>query len=299
MSLHQPAQPVSSAAPVLKTGLGLRRPHYAEVLATRPDVGFFEVHPENFFEPYSEARTYLDKIAKHYPISLHGVGLSLGSAHGLDLAHVYKVKALAQRYDALYVSEHISFNAAPNTHVPDLLPLPYTQEALETICHNIEVFQNELGHQILVENPSAYLQFKHADYSEAAFLAELSARTGCGLLLDANNLIVSAHNLGLNVSDYLKTLPQGAVKEIHLAGYHINTLENGHEVWVDAHNNPVYPATWQLYEKILAHFGDVNTLIEWDKDIPPLQILLDEAHTANSLRQTATSEKRAKRRHVA
>lgn len=268
---------------MVKSGIGARVPHFDEIIQTRPSVGWLEVHSENFFSAGGPQPAFLEKLRALYPISLHGVGLSLGSADGIDDAHLKKLKNLVERTEPVLVSEHLSWSGIGNIRLPDLLPLPLTQEALRIVSRNIDVAQNTLGRQILVENPSAYLSFIEEEMDEPAFLGALVRQTGCGLLLDVNNIHVSAHNTGFNVDKYLQNIPADAVREIHLAGYQVNTVGET-DVFIDAHNNPVYPAVWDLYEKTLRRVGDVATLIEWDTDIPPLPVLVAEAHKADIIR---------------
>lgn len=275
------------SGPVLahvSTGIGARVPHFEEILQTRPALGFLEVHSENFFAAGGPQPQYLEKLRALYPVSLHGVGLSLGSAEGIDKEHLQKLKLLIDRVQPALVSEHLSWSGTGGIHLPDLLPLPMTQEALNIISSNIDEVQDALSRPILVENPSAYLSFIEQDMTEPEFLTALVKKTGCGLLLDINNIHVSAHNTDFNVDTYLTAIPVEAIGEIHLAGYQINVVE-GHEVFIDAHNNRVYPAVWELYEKALKRFGNKATLIEWDTDIPALSVLLDEAEKADQIRK--------------
>lgn len=271
----------------LKTGIGLRAPHHHDVLARLPDAGFLEVHAENFFHIGSIPFEFLLSCRKHYPVSLHGVGLSLGSADGVSQSHLTKLKNLADAIDPLLVSDHISWSGFDGRHVPDLLPLPYSDTALDTICRNIDHVQETLGRRILVENPSIYLA-PEAQHSEVEFINALTTRTGCGLLLDINNIYVSAFNTGFDAAQYIADLPLGIVGEIHLAGH-----ENNGDVLIDAHNNLVADDVWRLYELTLQKFGDINTLVEWDSDLPPLDTLLGEAAKADDLRLKARHAKAA------
>lgn len=273
----------------VSTGIGARVPHFEEILQTRPAAGFLEVHSENFFAAGGPQPAYLEKLRTLYPISLHGVGLSLGSAEGVNKEHLQKLKNLAQRIQPALISEHLSWSGTGGIHLPDLLPLPMTEEALAVIARNIDEIQDILGRPILIENPSAYLSFIEQDMTEPEFLTALVRKTGCSLLLDINNIHVSAHNTDFDVDAYLADIPTEAVAEIHLAGYQVNIVE-GHEVFIDAHNNRVYPAVWDLYEKALNRFGNTATLIEWDTDIPTLSVLLDEAAKADTIRKKLFQE---------
>lgn len=272
--------PQLAAAP---TGIGLRAPHTEEIIETKPLAGFLEAHSENYFRIGSIPFEQLMTCRESYPVSLHGVGLSLGSAAGVSETHLGKLKTLVGHVDPVLVSEHLSWSTANDRSVPDLLPLPMTAEALAVICDNIDKVQNALGRSILVENPSSYLAFKGAEMAEPMFIAEVIRRTGCGLLLDINNIHVSAHNIGFDALAYLNAIPQGIVGEVHLAGYQVNKAGDA-EIFIDAHNNPVYDDVWTLYRAALQRFGDLPTLIEWDSDLPPLERLVAEARTADAIR---------------
>jgi uncharacterized protein len=277
-----------------RTGIGLRAPHTDQILAERPPCGFLEAHSENYFRIGGIPFEQLMKIREIYPLSLHGVGLSLGTAEGVSDEHLEKLAALVQHAEPVLVSEHISWSTSDNRSVPDLLPLPMTAEALKIICANVQKVQDRLKRPILVENPSSYLAFADKEMSEPAFIAEIIKRTGCGLLLDVNNIHVSAHNLGFDPIGYLDALPLGITGEIHLAGYHVNTVGD-REIFVDAHNHAVYDAVWDLYRAALRRLGDVPTLIEWDSDLPPLGKLMDEAKKADAIRAEARQGKSSAR----
>jgi hypothetical protein len=266
------------------SGIGLRAPHHDDILARRPAVGFLEAHSENYFSIGGVPFGYLMKCREHYPISLHGVGLSLGSADGVKEKHLAKLKTLVDIVEPVLVSEHISWSNLGPIAVPDLLPLPMTGEALDIVCGNIAKVQDTLKRPILVENPSRYLSFRDSDMDEPSFLEEVARRAGCGILLDINNIHVSAHNIGFDAFEYLGKIPKGIVGEIHLAGYQVNKAGN-HEIFIDAHNNPVSDAVWALYEAALEKLGNVPTLIEWDGDIPALERLAGEAEKADRIRQ--------------
>lgn len=259
-------------------GAGLRAPHYAEILSTQPRIGWFEVHSENYFGAGGQALHYLEQIRSMYPISLHGVGLSLGSADALDKEHLRKLKSLARRIEPWLVSEHLSWGAIAGRHMNDLLPLPYTEEALQIVCAHVDETQDFLGRQILVENISSYLQYQHSTMAEADFIIELLSRTGCGLLLDVNNLYVNAVNNGVDALAYLGKIPVDTVKEIHLAGF-----DSAGELLIDTHGKRVAPPVWDLYRHAIERFGPVPTLIEWDTDIPPFVVLREEASKAQRI----------------
>ena len=266
------------ATPAVGVGLGLRAPHVAEVIATRPAVGWWEVHAENYLGGGS-ARRQLEVIRGDYPVAVHGVGLSLGSADGLDERHLVRLRALVARVEPALVSEHLSWSIAGGAFLNHLLPLPYTEESLALVCRHVEQAQAALGRRLLVENPSSYLRFRHSPIPEPQFLAELARRTGCGLLCDVNNVYVSTENFGLDAAAYLDAIPRAAVGEIHLAGHARNDAD-GRTVLIDDHGSRTAPAVWALYERALARFGPAPTLIEWDTDIPALGVLLDEAALA-------------------
>jgi uncharacterized protein (UPF0276 family) len=259
-------------------GIGLRAPHYREILDARPAIGWLEVHSENFFGRGGQPLDYLERVRDLYPVSLHGVGLSLGSADGLRDSHLARLKALVDRFEPALVSDHLCWGAIGKQHLNDLLPLPYTEEALRVVCANIVQAQDFLGREILVENVSSYLQFADSHIPEWEFVAEVVRRTGCGLLLDVNNIYVSANNHGFDALRYLDAMPAHAVREIHLAGFDSNGL-----FLIDTHGRRVAGPVWNLYGAALSRVGAVPTLIEWDTDVPPLAVLLDEAGKAQEI----------------
>ncbi|MBI3574721.1 MAG: DUF692 domain-containing protein [Gammaproteobacteria bacterium] len=270
------------AAPIpARAGIGLRAEHYREVVATRPPVGWFEVHSENYFGDGGAPHHYLEQVRRDYPLSLHGVGLSLGSADALNRAHLEKLKALIQHYEPGLVSDHLSWSSVDGRYLNDLLPLPYTGESLRHVAERVSEAQDFLGREILIENPSSYLQYQHSDRGEAEFLAELAARSGCGILLDVNNIYVSASNHGYDAETYLRAIPPARVREIHLAGHTVNRYPEGEAV--DTHNARVCDAVWTLYGEALQRVGPVPVLIEWDTDLPSLSVLLDEARKAEAI----------------
>jgi hypothetical protein len=265
-----------------KAGIGLRFPHHQAVLDTAPDVAWMEVHTENYMGGGTPL-VYLDAIRRDFPISLHGVGLSLGSAEGLDAAHIERIRKVAERIEPGLMSEHIAWSIVDGTYLADLLPLPMTEEALAVVCRHVDQVQSALKRRILVENPSTYLRFAHSTIPEWEFMAAVARRTGCGILCDVNNIFVSAHNHGFDAAAYLAALPPAAVGEIHLAGHSIRALADGSTVRIDDHASRVIAEVWALYRVALAQFGPVPTLIEWDNDIPPLDTLLGEAAHAGTL----------------
>jgi len=263
-------------------GIGLRAIHYREVLQTLPKLGWVEVHSENFFGGGAPLHT-LRKVREHYPVSLHGVGMGLASNLPLDQAHLSALHHLCDEIQPAAVSEHLCWNTAPvltNNQamvINDLLPFPYTQEALSNVINRVDQVQEKLGRQLLVENLSSYLSFSNSEMTEGEFLAELVKHTGCGILFDVENLYVNVRNLGVNAEAFIKALPAEAVKEYHLAGF---SERDG--CLVDTHDHSVYPEVWELYESVLQHIGPRPTLIEWDSDIPALSILMDEATKAQN-----------------
>ncbi len=267
-------------------GIGLRHPHLALFAAEASDAPlrapWLEIHSENFLCDGGPRLAMLDAIAARYLISCHGVGLSLGSAEGLDPEHLRRLKTLFDRTQPKLISEHLAWSVTDGTYLNDLLPLPYNDETLNTVARNVETAQSTFGQKILIENPSAYISFPASTMSEPEFLAHLVARTGCGLLLDVNNVYVSAHNNGIDAQDYLNTIPGDAVGEIHLAGHSVAAHGND-PFLIDTHSAKVCDDVWGLYAQTIARIGPRPTLIEWDLEIPELHILLGEAAKAQNL----------------
>lgn len=263
-------------------GIGLRAPHVARVLAEHPRIAWLETHSENLFAAGGPFRAAIDRIRGDYPLSLHGVGLSLGSADRLNDAHLCRLRELVDRYQPELVSEHLCWGAIGGRHSNDLLPLPFTEEALRLMVSRIGQAQDALGREILVENISTYLRFEGGDYTEWDFVAETVCRSGCGLLCDVNNIYVNSINHGFDPQAYLRALPSDAVREIHLAGF---TRKNNLPVplLIDSHSRRVDAQVWDLYADAIALYGPVPTLIEWDQDIPELEVLLDEAAHAQEV----------------
>ncbi len=274
-----------------RAGIGLRFQHHHAVLETMPDVAFMEVHTENYMGGGSPIR-YLDAVRRELPVSLHGVGLSLGSAEGLDPVHLDRVRQVAERIEPALVSEHVAWSVSGGNYLADLLPLPMIEEALVVVCCNVDQMQSVLRRRILVENPSTYVQFRHSTIPEWEFMAAVAARTGCGILCDINNIFVSAKNHGWDASAYVAQLPPAAIGEIHLAGHSVRELPDGGTLRIDDHGSRVIEDVWSLYAKALRRFGPVPTLIEWDTDVPPLDVLVGEARHADALIAVATNEVR-------
>jgi uncharacterized protein (UPF0276 family) len=263
-----------------QVGVGLRSPHLDYFSDSKPELSWLEIHSENYFHPNSPARHQLRKLAEHYQISCHGIGLSLGSVERVNPNHLKQLKALIDDIEPFLVSDHLSWSQNGGHYFNDLLPLPYTEEALEVFCRNVDEVQNHLQRPMLIENPSSYLKFNHSTISEWEFLAEVQRRTDCRLLLDLNNIHVSAFNHGFSSEVYLDAIPADKVDEIHLAGFTIKQLEQG-EIWIDTHSKPVSQEVWDLYQMWLNKHGPRHTLIEWDLDIPQPEVLLAEAAKAS------------------
>ena len=280
--LRLPPKTANHASPIsAKAGIGLRFQHHQAVVESRPDVAWMEVHTENYMGGGTPLH-YLDAVRRDYPISLHGVGLSLGSAEGLDPAHLERIRQVADRVEPILMSEHIAWSVVGGTYLADLLPLPMTEEALSVVCRHVEQTQTYLRRRILVENPSTYLTFRHSTIPEWEFIAAVAQGTGCGILCDVNNIYVSAHNHGWDASAYLAGLPPAMIGEIHLAGHSVRPLADGGTLRIDDHGSRVAAEVWSLYEQALACFGPLPTLIEWDNNMPPLDVLLGEAKQAGS-----------------
>jgi uncharacterized protein (UPF0276 family) len=266
-------------------GFALRAAHQHEFLQRRPAVGWVEVHSENYFARGGAQRAALAKVRELYPLSLHGVGLSLGSTDPLDSAHLAQLVRLARELDPALVSEHLSWGSIDERFMNDLLPLPYTEEALRHTANRIKAVQDALGRQILIENVSSYLEFEDSTFPEWEFLVALSVEAGCAILLDVNNLYVNAVNHGFDPYLYLKHIPRGAVQEIHLAGHSVQRAGK-RAILIDTHAEPVCTAVWRLYGATLERFGPVRTLIEWDTGLPCLDTLLAEGARIEELIET-------------
>jgi len=273
-------QPVPEK-PVRETGIGLRGQHYKDILDEKPDIGWIEVHTENFFGGGSH-RHYLSKARELYPLSFHCIGMSLGSDQPPDENHLRQVKELINIYEPFLVSDHLSWSASGNAHMNDLLPLPYTKDVLTRFCENVDHAQNTFGRKILIENPTSYIAFAANEMKEYEFLNEVAKRTGCGILLDINNIYVQAYNHGTETTCYINSFSRDIVEEIHLAGPTRRDLEGG-SLLIDTHNCPVMPEVWALYEYAINHLGNVTTLIEWDSDLPALEKLVAEADKAQAV----------------
>ncbi len=264
-------------------GIGLRAPHYQAILAEKPDVGFLEVHSENFFSDGGQPLKYLHAFRERYPISLHGVGLSLGSADEINIAHLQKLKRLADAIEPTLISEHLCWVGVGGRFLNDLLPLPYTAESLRHVVSRIEQVQDYLGRRISVENVSSYLEFVDSNIPEWAFVQEVADRADCGILLDVNNIYVNAINHAFDAKKYIDAIKPGGVTEIHLAGF-----QDTGEILIDTHDATVSDPVWTLYEHAVSRLGSVPTLIEWDTNLPTLDVLLGEAKHADAIMKKQT-----------
>lgn len=295
------AAAVSSTLPRLvpvAAGIGLREPHREAFVAAGSPIPWVEIHPENYLVPGGPRLAGILRVRRDRPVSCHGVGLSLGSAGGLDPDHLMRLRALYDRLEPGLISEHLSWSVTDATYLNDLLPLPYTEDSLDRVRRNVDHAQDVFGRRVLVENPAACIAFADSTIPEAEFLAELAARTGCGLLLDVNNLYVSSVNLGFDRSAWLDAIPADAVGELHLAGHARMTI-GGEELLVDDHGSAVGEAVMALYADVLDRIGPRPVLIEWDNDLPPLDGLLDEAGRAQRLLDATMQKQRVPEAHCA
>lgn len=266
-----------------RAGLGLKLVHVEEILEHEPEVGFFEAHAENFMGAGGPPHRCLARVRERYPLSLHGVGLSIGGEGPLDREHLARLKGLCERYAPSAFSEHLAWSSHGEIFLNDLLPVAYDQATLDRVCAHIDEIQAVLKRRMLLENPSTYLGFAASTMSEIEFLGAVAKRTGCGLLLDVSNVHVSATNHGFDPLDYLEQFPLAEVGEIHLAGFACDRDAAGAPLLIDAHGTPVAAEVWALYRHTIARTGPLPTLIEWDNDVPPLPVLLDEAAKADRL----------------
>ncbi len=264
-------------------GIGLRHPHIEQFAAQKPnDIGWVEVHSENYLMCGGLAFDNLLEIRKSYPVSLHGIGMSLGSASGLDDVHLAQIKNLMDAVDPFMISDHLSWNTVSEKFLPDLLPTPFNDEALEVFTRNISIAQDTFKRQILLENPSTYFEFTESTYSEAEFLNLLSQKTGAGIVLDVNNIYISGLNNGWSAEQYIADINPGIVHEIHVSGHSVKKISDHESLYIDSHDSRVCDAVWLLYQQALSKFGKLPTLVEWDVNIPKLEILLQEAQKAES-----------------
>ena len=283
MTTCKPALPTTAGALPARSGLGLKPEHFRTVLETTPDLGFFEIHAENYMVDGGPFHYYLSKIRSRYPLSIHGVGLSIGGEATLDEAHLDRLAVLLRRYEPQSFSEHLAWSSHGGAFLNDLLPVPYCAETLTRVCDHIDRVQERLGRRMLLQNPATYVEFAASTMSEGEFIGEIVRRTGCGLLLDVNNVYVSCVNHGRDPYAAIDALPLAATGEIHLAGFARDTDAAGDELLIDSHGAPVAEAVWALYRYALRRVGPVATLIERDNDIPAFAVLLAEAKTAEGM----------------
>lgn len=284
-ALAHPSGPATSDPIPARAGVGLKSRHYRTILENRPDIGWFEVHPENYMGAGGPPHRYLNAIREHYPISLHGVGLSIGGEYPPDRDHLLRLKDLADRYQPALFSEHLAWSSHEVGYLDDLLPLPYTEATLARVAAHVDELQSTLGRQALIENPSTYVRFDYADMDEVEFLDQLARRTGCGLLLDVNNVHVQATNHGFSAAAYIDRFPVAHVGEIHLGGHAPACDDRGEPLLIDAHDRAVADPVWTIYAQTLACSGPVPTLIEWDNEVPEWPELFAEARQADALLQ--------------
>lgn len=282
----------AGALPV-RAGLGLKPEHLDKILTTEPDIGFFEVHAENYMGDGGAPHRALAEIVARYPLSLHGVGLSIGAERPLDKAHLARLKALIERYRPQSLSEHLAWSTHESGFLNDLLPLPYTKQTLERVSAHVDEVQQTVGRRMLLENPSTYILFEDSTIDEIDFLDTIAERTGCGLLLDVNNVMVSAVNHRLDAFAYIDRFPVERVGEIHLAGYDETVDGAGDRLLIDAHNSTVADDVFSLYRHTIGRTGPVPTLIEWDNDVPAFAVLLAEATRAEAVLDEAAQRRNA------
>lgn len=266
-------------------GVGYKHEHFDDILANRPQLGFLEVHAENYMGDGGPAHARLSQLRRDYALSIHGVGLSIGAHGPLDRDHLRMLKAVCERYQPESFSEHLAWSTHDTAFLNDLLPLPYNAETLALVSDHIDEVQEALGRRMLLENPSSYLAFADSSFSETQFLREVARRTGCGLLLDVNNVFVSAVNLGTNALAYLEDFPLEHVGEIHLGGHDEEELPSGSALLIDAHGSPVADPVWALYTHVISKTGPLPTLIEWDNEVPPWAELMAEVARAEEILQ--------------
>lgn len=269
-------------SPLLLTGIGLRSEHHHDLLEKRPRIAWVEVHSENYFAEGGKSIHFLEKVRCDYPISLHSLGLSLGSTDDLNWQHLKKLHDLAMRIGPCLISDHLSWSSIDGHYLHDLLPLPYTEEVVNHVVARIQQVQEYLKRQILIENISSYICYESSMMSEHEFLKSVAIKSGCGILLDINNIYVSASNLHFNPQEYIAAIPTQLVQEIHLAGFTTTTID-GSEILIDSHNRAIMPAVWELFHQAIQQLGPKPTIIEWDTDLPSLETLCLEAYRAENI----------------
>ena len=264
-------------------GTSFKREHFNAILADGPQEGFFEVHAENYMGAGGPPHRALERIRHDHPVSLHGVCMSIGGPQPLDQVHLARFRSLVDRYEPALVSEHLAWSTHRTTYFNDLLPLPYTEATLAWVCEHVDQMQEAIGRTILLENPSTYVAFASSTIRETDFIRAIVRRTGCGLLLDVNNVFVSATNHGYSALDYLVDFPLSAVGEIHLAGHAEQNDDEGDRLLIDSHDGPVADAVWKLYESVVSRIGPTPTLIEWDSKVQDWPVLKAEALAARRI----------------
>jgi hypothetical protein len=301
--MNDSAMQSRAAVPIVpRAGVGLKPAHYRTILETHPDIGFFEVHAENYMGAGGPPHRFLEAIRADYPLSIHGVGLSIGSSEGLDREHLERLNSTVRRYEPGLVSEHLAWSTHNGLFLSDLLPLPYTRSTLARVCEHVDEVQATLRRPILIENPSTYVRFADSTLAETEFLAEVAARTGCGLLLDVNNVMVSATNHGASPHAYIDAFPIEDVEEVHLAGFGEERGSGNERLLIDDHGSAVHTQVWSLYQYTLSRCGAVPSLVEWDNNIPEWPVLLREAHRAErelrAQREQATAREHSHASHL-
>jgi uncharacterized protein len=281
-SVMNTIQQSSSKLPA-RSGAGFKPQHADAILSDDFRIGFLEVHAENYMGAGGHPHRILTRMREDFPLSVHGVGLSIGSPTGLDPVHLARLRAVVDRYQPAMVSEHLAWSTHDDHFFNDLLPIPYDEQTLTRVCDHIDQVQEALGQKILLENPSTYVAFEAATMSETDFIRAIARRTGCGLLLDINNVHVSATNHGYGALDYLADFPLLSVEEIHLAGHSTDEDDAGLPLLIDSHDRPVDDVVWSLYREVLTRTGPLPTLIEWDNDVPDWSILKREAERADAI----------------
>lgn len=274
-------------------GVGFKPQHFSDILAGDAPIGFVEIHAENYMGDGGPAHAQLSALHERFALSVHGVGLSIGGAGPLDRAHLARLKALCDRHPPQSFSEHLAWSSHGEFFYNDLLPLPYTEQTLARVCEHIDTVQDVLGREMLLENPSTYVTFVDSTIPETEFLDAVARRTGCGLLLDVNNVFVSATNHGTDADAYLTAFPLARVREIHLGGHDAQTDDAGAPLLIDAHGSPVADPVWALYETVIARTGPIATLIEWDNDVPAWPVLAEEARAAARILARAAAQEAA------
>ncbi|MGY5780274.1 MNIO family bufferin maturase [Rhizobium sp. LEGMi135b] len=274
-----------------RAGVGFKPEHFAAINGAAQPIGFFEVHAENYMGDGGPPHAQLGKLREDYALSIHGVGLSIGSMQPLDKEHLARLKIVCDRYEPESFSEHLAWSTHDTTFLNDLLPLPYTEATLKQVCAHIDEVQTLLGRQMLLENPATYLLFAESTLEETEFLAEVARRTGCSLLLDVNNVFVAATNHHMDARAYLKRFPVQWVREIHLSGHSETIDDAGAPLLIDSHDTPVKDPVWELYEELIGRTGPIASLVEWDNEVPEWPVLQAEAEAAGAILKRATARR--------